>query len=473
MNDLKKFRLASPVFLFALVSLLFGITGCTSAVQSSPTSDLISVVAISRHGIRSPTIPLDAMNAFTTRPQGFSAWPSPANNPGYLSTVGQQNATRLGSWYRDFYSSQGLLPPKGTCPAPNTVYAYADLAERTLQTAQGYVDGLFKADAAPNCGVTVKQTTLPVDPYIVTARAGIKGCTIDTTGDLIALNNMIGNNGNPAPLIQSFSAQIQSLQAVTQCCQLSACVTKDVPNPTSCSLMELPTNVISDGAVGFAPGSIFGVADNLTETFELEYAQGMPNTDCASAPGAQCVGWGAIRPGILQDMSKLHVLNMVNLSSQLPSYAQVGSTNLMWQLVGSMDQAQTGVRNHQILAPLESKFTLFVAHDENIAAISGFLGGLTWKADGFEQNDPGPAGALVFELHKSQSGQQPVVRIYYVIASLDQQRTGAALTLQTPPQRLSLAIPACGDKMECPYDQFKDFITTNVAQSCVVTTPVP
>lgn len=68
------------------------------------------MVAISRHGIRSQTSALDTMNLFTLRPQGYPLWPAPADIPGNLSTEGQQNATRLGVWYRDFYAAQGLMP---------------------------------------------------------------------------------------------------------------------------------------------------------------------------------------------------------------------------------------------------------------------------------------------------------------------------------------------------------------------------
>jgi glucose-1-phosphatase len=225
--------------------------------------------------------------------------------------------------------------------------------------------------------------------------------------------------------------------------------------------------------VGFASGSLFDVADSITETFELEYAQGMPDTNCASTPGAQCVGWGAIPPGGLYEMTKLHVLNM-GLTCGLPSYAQVGSTNLMWQLVGTMDQTLNGVKNPDILAPVESKFTLFVAHDENLLAIASFLGVVTWKAEGFQQNDPGPAGALVFELHKVKQSGQVIVRLFYVIATLDQMRHATTLTLDTPPQRIPLTIPACGGRSDCPYDQFKTFINAHVRKDCLVTaTPAP
>ena len=223
----------------------------------------------------------------------------------------------------------------------------------------------------------------------------------------------------------------------------------------------------------FASGTLFDVADRITETFQLEYAQGMPDTGCLPDTGAQCVGWGAIPPGGLDDMMKLHVMN-IDLYSRLPSFSQASSTNLMWQLVGTMDQTLSGVKNPDMLAPAENKFTMFVAHDVNLSAIAAFLGGVTWKAEGFRENDPGPAGAFVFELHKVKRGGQLIVRLFYVIATLDQMRRGTTLTLQTPPQRIPLAIPACGGLYDCPYDQLKTFIAAQVRQDCLITAaPAP
>lgn len=450
------------------------LTGCISSYQNSGNHDgnsqLLSVVVISRHGIRSPTVSNAAMNLFTLQPEGFPEWPYPADTAGNLTTVGQQNAALLGAWYRDFYAAQRVLPPKGSCPEAGTVYVYADTFERTLLTAQGYLNGMFQTEAPPDCGIPVIQSNLPVDPYIDTAAAGITTaagvCAIDTNQDLAVFKSLT-DGGTGASLIKTYSTQLATLQAVTQCCQPSACATTANPTPNSCSVQELPLTYGSVGAVGYTSGSLFGVADTVTETLELEYAQGMPVTECSTTPGAPCVGWGAIPPGSLQDMTKLHVLGLVDLTSQLPSFAQVGSTNLMWQTVGAMDQTLSGVANPDVLAPVGSKFTLFVAHDENIAAIAKFLGGVTWKAEGFEPNDPGPAGALVFELRKDEQSGDAIVRLYYVIASLDQMRNNTTLTLQNPPQRIPLAIPACGGRFDCPYAQFKSFVTANVAQKCI------
>lgn len=125
--------------------------------------------------------------------------------------------------------------------------------------------------------------------------------------------------------------------------------------------------------------------------------------------------------------------------------AQVGSTNLMNQVTGAMDQKLSGVKGAGILSPVGSKFSMFVGHDENISAISAFLGVLNWQADGFQPNDPGPTGALVFELHKVKFTGEHIVRLFYVIPTLNQMRNGTALTLDTPPQRLPLSIAACED----------------------------
>ncbi len=457
-------------YLVAFCCVLAITAGCGSVAShcngtgNCNGAELVSVVAISRHGIRSPTTSQAVTNLDTLRPEGFPLWPAPANVPGDLSAKGRQNATLLGSWYRDFYASQGLLPPKGSCPAAGAVFVYADVFERTLDTAQAYVDGMFQSEATADCGIKVKSSDGAADPYIDTAAAGV--CEITTDVDLAEFNRKIG--GSSAALMSTYSSQLQTLQAVTQCCQPSACATAENPNPASCTLFDLPDTINTTGAVSFAKGTVFNVADQVTESLELEYAEGMPETGCENTPGAPCVGWASIPPDGLQDLTKLHVVNMVNLMCQLPSFAQVGSSNLMWQMVGTMDQDLSGVTSTGILAPVQSKFTLFIGHDENLSAIAKFLGGVTWKADGFQANDPGPAGALVFELWKAKPGGKPFVRLYYVIASLDQMRNSTTLTLETPPQRIPLPIPACGGRLDCPYDELRSFVTSHVRADCLI-----
>ena len=464
-------RLALVCFVAATPCFGCATKKATTATAMNDDTELLAVFAVSRHGIRSQTLPLATMNWYTQRPQGFPQWPSSADVPdadvldvpGNLSTVGEQNVVRLGAWYRDFYAAQGLLPSRGSCPAIGTVFVYADVMERTVHTAQAYVDGLFQSEATPDCGVEVLHAGGAADLYIDAPVAGV--CKVDSAMDQAAINVKIGDN--PDSLLSAYGAELQTLQTVTQCCKPQACATTQNPTPTTCSLQEIASAVSVDatsGIVGFGP--LFSVADTVTETFLLEYAQGMPETDCATTDGAQCVGWGAIPQGGLSDLMKLHAVHF-DLIYRLPSFAQAASSNLMWQLVGTMDQALSSEKNPDMLAPAESKFTLFVGHDVNLTAIGGFLD-VTWQAEGFQKDDPSPAGALVFELHRAKVSDQLIVRLFFVSASLDQMRNGTELTLQAPPQRIPLMIPACGD-LDCPYEQFKTFITDHIRQDCLTT----
>lgn len=253
-----------------LCAALLAATGCGSSSQESGDSQPLSVVALSRHGIRSPTASIESLNRYTTRPQGFARWPAPADVPGNLSSAGLQNAVRLGAWYRDFYTAQGLLPARGTCPATGAVFVYADLFERTLQAAQGYLDGLFQSETTRACGIEVSHATGRLDPYIITAAAGV--CRIDTVADRAAFD---AKAGSAASLIDTYAAELRMLQTVTQC-----------------PLLDLLTTVSTSGFVAYAGGTLFDVADTLTATFQLEYAQGMPDKD-APRPRARRAWAGA------------------------------------------------------------------------------------------------------------------------------------------------------------------------------------
>jgi 4-phytase/acid phosphatase len=404
-------------------------------------TELLSVVAVSRHGIRSPTLPNTVMNLFTGRPQGFPDWSPPADVPGYLSAKGKQVATDLGSWYRDYYAGQGLLPARGTCPDDGAVYVYADTDERTKQTAQGYLDGMFQGEKTPDCGVQVQFAAAAPDPYFETVDAGL--CKSDFSTDMAALQKMTG--GDPSCLKTQYASQFQLLWDVTD----SSALVKDV--------------------AAISTFALFALASELTETFELEYAEGMPAADCPATPGAQCFAWGAMPAGGLYELTALNVA-FFKYFNCLPSYTQASVSNLMRQTIGTMDQALTGTKDAAALAPANSKFTMFVGHDTpNVANIGEFLG-VHWQMAGYQPDDPAPTGALVFELHKSSAAGQYIVRLFYVVPSLDQMRNGTALTLQTPPLQQQMTIPACG-VADCPYDTFKSFVMANIRQDCLTATP--
>jgi len=448
---------------FIFVSMLFVLTGFK---KSADDTELLSVVMVSRHGIRSLHIPLEDFNKYTQRPQGFPVWPPPADVPGNLSAKGKENVTKLGSWYRDFYASQGLLPARGNCPPDGKVFVYANVMERTIQTAQGYINGLFKDEKTADCGVKVIHAEGETDPYFTAA--SVSGlCKTDSTRDLKAFNDAVG--GNPDSLKIKYSSRLRMMQDVTKCCAPEACQTVKNPKPSSCTLMELPSAPGIHEKTGIVKfDTLFHVASGIAETLELEYVEGMAERKCPTAKGAQCFGWGAVPPGGLNEMMSLETMYF-NVVHRLPSFVQASASNLMWQVIGTMDQTLSGVKNPAALAPAGNRLTIFVGHDvENITAIGAFLD-VNWQVEGFQQNDPAPTGALVFELHRNKKDGRNIVRLFYVVPSLEQMRSGAVLTLKNPPQRVRLTIPACGT-LDCPYEKFKNFIITNVRQDCITRT---
>lgn len=55
----------------------------------------------------------------------------------------------MGHYMREWLAEQGMVK-SGECPAPNTVYTYANSLQRTVATAQFFVTGAF-----PGCDVPV------------------------------------------------------------------------------------------------------------------------------------------------------------------------------------------------------------------------------------------------------------------------------------------------------------------------------
>lgn len=101
---------------------------------------LISTVIVSRHGVRSPTHaqpPLDKLS-----PDAWPGWPVPA---GYLTARGGSLAERMGRYYGDWLRARRVLPDN-VCPAPGTVYGWADIDQRTRETGNALLQGM-----APGC----------------------------------------------------------------------------------------------------------------------------------------------------------------------------------------------------------------------------------------------------------------------------------------------------------------------------------
>ncbi|MDI5824682.1 histidine-type phosphatase, partial [Salmonella enterica subsp. enterica serovar Kentucky] len=120
----------------------------SSAVQAQTTPEgyqLQQVLMMSRHNLRAPLANNGSVLAQST-PNAWPAWDVPG---GQLTTKGGVLEVYMGHYTREWLVAQGLIP-SGECPAPDTVYAYANSLQRTVATAQFFITGAF-----PGCDIPV------------------------------------------------------------------------------------------------------------------------------------------------------------------------------------------------------------------------------------------------------------------------------------------------------------------------------
>src|ERR1700687_2781614 len=99
----------AALLLNLLIAPLIPFTGTAVAQKvPAPKPKLVFVVILTRHGVRSPITNLEELNAFSSEP-----WPVWGVPSGDLTPQGRKLMELLGSYYRDYFSSNGLLPPTG------------------------------------------------------------------------------------------------------------------------------------------------------------------------------------------------------------------------------------------------------------------------------------------------------------------------------------------------------------------------
>jgi 4-phytase/acid phosphatase len=89
--------------------------------------------------------------------------------------------------------------------------------------------------------------------------------------------------------------------------------------------------------------------------------------------------------------------------------------------------------------------------------MAGMLG-LSWLLTGYQRDDTPPGGALVFELWRAPAAGEYTVRTYYMAQTLEQMRKALPVTLDAPPGKAAVFVPACstaGEGWPCPWKAFQ------------------
>jgi 4-phytase/acid phosphatase len=399
-----------------------------AASQDSPQR-LKYVVIISRHGVRSPTDKIGALNQYSAKP-----WPQWSVPPGYLTEHGAKLMTLFGAYDRELFAKEGLFAAQG-CADAAQVSVIADSDQRTRETGKALAAGMF-----PGCNIDVKALAEGThDPLFHSLEAGVGHG--DKAVATASIAGRIGNN--PAGLAEAYRPQLQVLEEVLLGCK---------PGPACAaahsSLFDIPSSISpgkGDHLVDLR--GPLGTAATMAENLLLEYTEGMD---------ASQVGWGRVDANKLRELMQLHTAN-AELERRTSYIAVAGSSNLLRHILDSMQRAASGRPVAGALGKPEDRLLILVGHDTNLSNVSGALG-LTWLIDGRLDDTP-PGGALMFELWQDRQTGEYSVRTSYTAQTIEQMRSVASLSTQNPPERVPVFVPGCSQADDsCRWNAFQQAI---------------
>lgn len=390
----------------------------TSAATAASADTLEKVVILSRHGVRSAMSSPERLEEASARP-----WPRFAVPAGHLTARGGALVARMGDYYRQYYSAQGLLKA-GDCSA---VYAWANVTQRTIATGRAYADAL-----APGCALAVNTVGEGNnDPMFEPVKAGI--VKADHALARAAVAGRVG--GDLSAWSASHRQEAEQLDALLMQCAKGPC-------PAAPGKRR-----VFDAKPGFVDGEeLAGVsgpeafASGVTESLLMAWADG---GDFAG------LGWKGLDEEALTRAFFLHQAEF-DLRLRTPYVARILAGHLADRLLATVEGDAASI------GPADAKLVVIAGHDGTLASLGGLLR-MEWTLPGYQPNQIQPGGALVFERWKRDDGVR-VVRARFTGQSLSQLRNMTPLDAKTPPLSAPVFIQGCGTAtpaFDCRLEDFK------------------
>ena len=384
----------------------------TPAPESTPAADALKlerVVMLMRHGVRPPT-------KAQVVPAGMNDQPGPKWSVDYgeLTAHGYDAVRLVGAWDRTHWAARGLLPASG-CPEQAAVKVAASAKSRTQATARALVEGM-----APGCTIDVdfpqdKDDDVEFHPLDTGAMP------IDADEALRAVQALSPPGGMQAERV-AHAGGLALLDQALGCTGTRA--------QSGCSLAAMPAAIVRNENDRPDIGDPFGIASTVSQTFLLEYLEGMQMSD---------VAWGRLGRQQIEDLLEFHSLKFY-YEGRAPYVAARAASPLASRMLEAMEQGP--------------KLTVLVGHDTNIADLGGFLD-LHWKVPSYPRDDPPPGGALGFEVLSNAQGRQ-FARAFYRSQTMDQVRELQPLSSANAPSYDYLQVPGCATL--CPMDEFQALV---------------
>ena len=410
----------------AIASALAGALILSAAAQAQTAPEgyqLQQVLIMSRHNLRAPLANNGSVLEQAT-PRAWPAWDVPG---GQLTTKGGVLEVYMGHYMREWLAQQGMVTT-GECPPADSVYAYANSLQRTVATAQYFIIGAF-----PGCDVPVHH-----QPEMG---------TMDPTFNPVVTDDTPAFNQAAVKAMEAERAKMhlddsyRLLEEIVDYRASPSCKEKQV-----CSLTGAKDTFSAPYQKEPGVSGPLKVGNSLVDAFTLQYYEGFP---------ADEVAWGGIKTD-----QQWRVLSKLKNGYQDSLFTSPEvARNVAAPLVKYIDKALV---TEQGTAP---KITLLVGHDSNIASLLMALDFKPYQLP--EQYERTPIGGkIVFERWRDGGGNRDLMKIEYVYQSTRQLRDAEPLTLDTPPQRVTLELKGCPTDSDgfCPIDKFNALLNGAVKE---------
>jgi 4-phytase/acid phosphatase len=413
---------------------------------------LKQIIIFGRHNIRSSTSDPSSLAQFAVDP-----YPDFVGVPkGYLTPRGQQAASLLGAYFRDYLVNEGLLTSEAQTDLSRS-YFRANSIQRSNITAAKIGEGLIPGATIPVHSYRIASGNTPAEPDPVFDPILARVATVDPVRALTEVQGIFGSGTATA---SAYSGELSLIRSVLY--PPGAQPTPSAPqgsiDPTSLPItFTASTTILYTGGV-INVGGLNSIS-SATDPFVMQYADNFSLDD---------VAWGRLSLDALSQQTRITKL-IFEIEMLSPYLNQVQSSNAASHVLRTMEQAVTGDSLLGAFGDSGSRVLVIISSDDYVVGLAGLLK-MHWTLPGYQPDFCPPGGALVFELRQSKSSQEYLVRVFFTAQTFDQLRNLTPLTLENPPARMQLLIPggsASATNLDVAFNTFQNILTQAIDQKYV------